>query len=219
MVAPPNMTTPRANAARDSGATLSQPGSVASVALRVLSGITGALVLLVASLFTLGTCLAAPLGIIAARRRARRRNRPFTRGGSWLGAAVASSIAIALVLLVVVALSPRSMLREIQKSVVASQDTVPAPDWLTRVFPQAARPDPTTQQLVKSPVFVALGAWSVSASLAHSLVRSPEARVGWVPCSSVTRSRVDHRREVSLPDARVADPGVPLHWISARLDI
>ncbi len=179
MVAPPNMTTPRANAPRGSGATLSQPGSVAGVALRVLSGITGAVILLVASVFTLGTCLAAPLGIIATRRRARRRNRPFTRGGSWLGAAVASSIAVALVLLVVVALSPRSMLREIQRSVAASQDTVPAPDWLTRVLPQAARPDPTTQQLVKSPVFVAFGS-VVGLGFACAFFGSMAGSAGWL---------------------------------------
>lgn len=158
---------------------MSRPGSEASVALRVLSGIAGALILLIASLFTFGTCLAAPLGMIAARRRARRRNRPFTRGGSWLGAAVASSIAVALALLVVVALSPRSMLREIQRSVAASPDTVPAPDWLTRVFPQAARPDPTTQQLVRSPVFVAFGS-VVGLGFACAFFGSIAGSAGWL---------------------------------------
>jgi hypothetical protein len=173
------MTTPRAHAPRDPEATLSRPGSVASVALRVLSGIAGALILLIASLFTFGTCLAAPLGIVAARRRARRRNRPFTRAGSWLGAAVASSIAVALAFLVGVALMPRSALRELQGSVVAAQDTARAPEWLTRVFPNAGRPDPTTRQLLKSPVFLGFGG-AVGLGFASVFLGSIAGSAGWL---------------------------------------
>ena len=125
------------------------------VPLRVLSGIGGVLVLLTSALFTLGTSLAAPLGMLAGRSLARRRGRRFTRASSWFAAAVASSVAVLLGFALVFASIPEGTFREIQKEAASAQarDTVQLPEWMARVFPQAARPDPVTQELVNSPAF------------------------------------------------------------------
>ncbi len=173
------MNTPYADAPRDPAATASQPGSRPSLALRVLSGIGGVAILLISALLTFGTCLAAPVGIIAARRRARRRDRPFTRGASWLGAVVASSIAVALALLVVLALIPQATLRQMQRTVAEARDTARAPEWITRVLPHAAHPDPTAQQLVKSPVFVVVsGVFGLG--FASAFLGSIAGSAGWL---------------------------------------
>lgn len=126
--------------------------------LRILSGLCGAVVLLVSAVFTLGTSLAAPLGILVARRRAQRRARPLTRFGSWLGAAIASAIAMAVLILVLAAFLPRGTFQEIQRSTAEARarDTTRAPAWMTKTFPQSARADSTTQQVVNSTAFLVI---------------------------------------------------------------
>jgi hypothetical protein len=129
----------------------------AHFALRVLSGIAAVFVLLTSALFTFGTSLAAPFGIFVARQLARRKGRPLTGLVSWLSSAAASSIAILLLLATVVAMMPPTTFQEIRDAVAAAQaeDTTALPDWMTRAFPPAARPDPVTREVVHSPVFTA----------------------------------------------------------------
>lgn len=125
------------------------------MALRLLSAIGGILVFLGSAVFTAGTALAAPIGILVGRRLAARKGRPFTVFGSWVSAAVASSIAVLLAFALVVVLTPAAEWREMQDAVATAQaqDTTPLPEWMTRVFPQAAKPDPVTQKVVGSPAF------------------------------------------------------------------
>lgn len=126
--------------------------------LRILSGLCGTVVLLASAAVTLGTSLAAPLGIMVARRRAQRRARPLTRFGSWFGSVIASAIAMAVVLLVIAAFIPRSMYREIQKGALEARarDTTRAPAWMTKAFPQGAQADSATRQLANSTAFVVI---------------------------------------------------------------
>jgi ABC-type dipeptide/oligopeptide/nickel transport system permease component len=125
-----------------------------TVLLRVLAGIGGAIILLTFALFTLGAGLGAPIGIIVARRRARRRDRPFTRAASWFAAVMASIITAGLVLVVVFALAPTSPLREFQNGAIkaqAAQDTATTPAWLRKAFPQTARSDSAAKEIMKNP--------------------------------------------------------------------
>ena len=126
-------------------------------ALRLLSGIAGVFVIVASALITLGTSLAAPLGIFVARRLARRNGRPLTRFGSWFSAATASSIAVLLALAALLGVNAQKTLREIQQASAAAsaRDTAPLPAWLTRAFPQAAHPDPVAQKIIRSPAFTA----------------------------------------------------------------
>ena len=134
-----------------------EQGQGESIVLRVLSGIAGVVVLLVSALFTLGAALAAPVGIYVARRRARRKNRPLTRGASWFNAVVASTVAVALGLLVLAAFMPRNTWQGIQKGMAearAAPDTARSPAWMKKAFPQTAPSDSAAQELMKSPGFV-----------------------------------------------------------------
>ena len=131
------------------------------LALRILSGLCGAVVLLSSAAVTLGTSLAAPLGILVARRRAQRRARPLTRFASWFGSVVASAIAMAVLLLVIAAFIPRSMYQEIQKGALEARaldttNTTRTPDWVTKALPQNAQADSAAQQLVNSTAFLVI---------------------------------------------------------------
>ena len=128
-----------------------------TVVLRVLSGIGGAVVLVTSALFTLGTSLAAPIGILVAYRRARRRDRPLTPGIAWFTAAIASIIAAGIVFLALFALMPGSARREFQRGMTEGQtarDTAATPAWLRKTFPQTARSDSAAKQIMKSPGFL-----------------------------------------------------------------
>src|SRR5207253_8357358 len=67
--------------------------SAGSILLRVLSGIGGTVLFVLAAIFTAGTALAAPLGMFFMRRRAVRLNRQPRRVASFLGAVIATSFA------------------------------------------------------------------------------------------------------------------------------
>jgi hypothetical protein len=157
------------------------PRSRLAISLRILSGLCGAVVLLASAVFTLGTSLAAPLGMFVVRRRAQQRGRPLTRFGSWLGAAIASSIAVAVALLVVFAFIPRSMYQEIQKGAVEARarDTTRTPAWMTKTFPRSARADSTTQQIVNSTAFLVIGG-ALGLGFACLFFGAISGSVGWV---------------------------------------
>ena len=130
--------------------------SVASILLRVLSGIGGTILFVLAAIFTAGTALAAPLGMFFMRRRAVRLKRQPSRLASFVGAVIASSVAALVLGIVVLVVLPHGTIREIEQKAAESgtQPTVTAPSWYTRVFPQTARGDSAAQQLVRSRGFV-----------------------------------------------------------------
>ncbi len=135
-----------------------RPSTVVRILLRVLSGIGGTILFAVAVILTVGTALAAPLGMLLMRRRAVRLHRQPTRVASFVGAVIASSAAALLLGAMFFVALPRGTIREIEQKAGQSQtpSTVNMPSWYTRMFPQAARTDSVTQQLVRSQGFVAV---------------------------------------------------------------
>ena len=123
---------------------------------RLLSGVGGVIVFLVAVVLSLGAALAAPFGIFLVNRRAIRHNRRPSWIASLVGAVLASSVAAAALGLVLFALAPRPTQQQLQTAVTETQRHPPVkmPAWYTRVFPQAARTDSATQQLMQSPGFM-----------------------------------------------------------------
>src|SRR5438034_114191 len=73
-----------------------RPSTVVRILLRVLSGIGGTILFAVAAILTVGTALAAPLGMLLMRRRAVRLHRQPSRVASFVGAVIASSAAASL---------------------------------------------------------------------------------------------------------------------------
>lgn len=116
----------------------------------------GAVLFLVALLVSLGTALAAPLGMLFVRRWTARHNRRSSVLASLMGAVLATAVTSAAVLLVVFMVRP-GLRQEIEQSSQEEQ-AKPAklPAWYTRMFPQAQRTDSATQQLVRSPAFTTL---------------------------------------------------------------
>lgn len=148
---------------------------------RVARAVVGALVLLVSALLTLGTSLAAPLGMAAAWVIARRRGRSLTRRASWLGAVAASSLAIALLFATLVLRAPNSVFREVQAAAAAADTSARArpPAWLARIAPQAAqRPDPLTGRFIRSRAFTLYVIVGVLVMLC-ALLGTVAGTVGW----------------------------------------
>jgi len=153
-----------------------------SKVLRVLSGVGGVVVLLTSALFTLGTSLAAPIGILVAHRRARRKDRALTAGVAWFTAAIASIIAAAIVFLALFALMPGNPFQEIQRGMTEAQtarDTAATPAWLRKAFPQSARSDSAAKEIMKSPGFLVV---TVALSLLFACVflGALGGSAGWV---------------------------------------
>lgn len=131
-----------------------QPETEESVVLRVLSGIAGVIVLLASGLFTLGSALAAPLGMFVALRRARRKGRPLTRGASWFSAIIASMLTLFVGLLVLFAFVPAKAWEEMQKGATEAQvarDTANAPAWTKSM--RSAQSDSLANKLATNPGF------------------------------------------------------------------
>src|SRR5688500_8865180 len=100
---------------------------------RILAAIAGALTLFFSSTITLGTVLAAPLGVLAACALARRKNRPLSRGAAWLGAVIASFIAVPLVFAGLLLMAPPgtvASVRAAMDSAQANQKPAALPPWL-----------------------------------------------------------------------------------------
>jgi hypothetical protein len=126
------------------------------IVIRVLSGLAGVTLFVLAGILTAGTALAAPLGMLLMRRRALRLNRPLSRVASLVGAVIASSVAALLLCIVFFAVVPRGTIDGMERQAATSQPqpTVRMPSWYGRVFPQAARADSATRQLARSREFV-----------------------------------------------------------------
>ena len=120
---------------------LADRGPAASVIQRIAAAIGGGLTLFFCSTFTLGTVLVAPLGVLAARAVARRRQRPFTRVTAWVGALLISFIAVPVVFAGIFAMAPPgtvAAVRAAMDSAQAEQKPAEVPEWLRKMNPPAA---------------------------------------------------------------------------------
>lgn len=125
------------------------------MSLRLLSGLGGLLILVVGLLFSVGAILAAPLGIWLVNRWARRHDRRPSRVASLVGAVLASSVLAGILWGIIFTLIPRPTPEQLQSAVEQGQSrpAVKLPDWYAKSFPQSARADSASQQLVQSPGF------------------------------------------------------------------
>ncbi len=102
--------------------------------VRLLGGSGAVIVFLIALIASLGAALGAPLGLFLVRRRARRRNRHATVVGVVIWGVFGS-------------LMPRPTPEELNRP-------TKLPAWYTKAFPQVARADSASDQLMRSPGFV-----------------------------------------------------------------
>jgi len=123
--------------------------------VRLLGGIAGVVICLVALVGSLGAALGAPFGMYLVARWARRRARPPNRIASLFGAVAASSVLAMLIWGIVFLLMPRPTQDQLNSAVTEAQrQPTKLPEWYTRLFPQAARTDSVSERLMRSPGFV-----------------------------------------------------------------
>ena len=125
--------------------------------VRVLSGIAGVVICIVALVGSLGAALGAPIGLYLVARWARRRKRQPNRIASLFGAVVGSSVLAVLIWGLIFLLMPRPTQDQLNSAVTEAQrQPTKLPEWYTRLFPQAAaaRTDSVSERLMRSPGFV-----------------------------------------------------------------
>lgn len=134
-------------------APLSSPETKVSPALRVLSGAGGFIVAIVAFFVSLGAALGAPIGLAFVRRSARRRNRQPTRLALLFGSIIASAIAGIVIWGVLISFVPRPSQKDLDRAVDQAQARreTRLPAWYAKTFPQAARTDSATNEMMRSP--------------------------------------------------------------------
>ncbi len=115
--------------------------------VRLLGGSGAVIVFLIALIASLGAALGAPLGLFLVRRRARRRNRHTSRIASFVGAVASATVVGVVIWGVFGSLMPRPTPEELNGS-------TKLPAWYTKAFPQAARTDSASEQLMRSPGFL-----------------------------------------------------------------
>ena len=150
---------------------------------RILAAVAAALTLFFSATFTLGTVLVAPIGVLAARGLARRGNRPLSRGAAWLGAVVASFLAVPLVfggLFLAAPPGTAAAVRSAMDSAQARQKPAELPPWLERVTPPTtARQRAASEQLASSrPFLVVFG--TIGVIMACSILGTIAGSIGWV---------------------------------------
>jgi predicted PurR-regulated permease PerM len=167
---------------RDSHATSAEP-PVASAIRRFAAALAGAVVLVFCSTFTLGTVLAAPIGVLAARALARRGQRRLTRAAAWFAAVLASFIAVPIVFGVLLAKAPDGTIesvRAVMDSAQAQQKQPELPEWLQRISPPGAQQqNAATQKLVSSRPFVVVFG-IIGALMVCSVFGTIAGSIGWV---------------------------------------
>jgi len=123
--------------------------------VRLLSGILGVVICLVALVGSLGAALGAPVGMYLVARWTRRRERQPNRIASLFGAVVASSVLAVLIWGMVFLLMPRPTQDQLNSAVTEAQrQPTKLPEWYTRLFPQVARTDSVSERVMRSPGFV-----------------------------------------------------------------
>jgi len=154
-----------------------------SFVIRLPSGIGGVLVFLLALIGSLGTAIAAPLGMLVVRRWTARHNRRRSVLASIVGAMLATSLAAAALFLVLFAVMPSPTQQDIQKAAREAQSKpVQLPDWYTKTFPQSAREsaraDSATQQLMRNPQFMTI-AMVLAGGFAALMLGALGGGLGW----------------------------------------
>ena len=149
---------------------------------RILSGLGGALLLVVGGIISLGTALAAPIAMLLVRARARRKGRAFSRLTSWVAAAAGSSVATAIAMGIIFAGKPAGTFArmEARDDSVRAEHLAHPPAWLSRLAPAAGTPfDPGTTSIMRSRwthrYFQLLGASAICAAFG-----SLSGTLGWV---------------------------------------
>lgn len=101
---------------------------------RAGAGLLGLAALLSAGLFTLGTAIAAPLGVLLVWWLAKRSGRSLSRPVSWMGAVGASTLAIALGFAFIFAKLPEG---EMDRVIAEAQsaEAPPPPAWVEKIAP------------------------------------------------------------------------------------
>jgi hypothetical protein len=160
-------------------------GTQPSMIRRIAAGAAGIAALIVTTLFTLGTVLVAPLGVLVARALARRRKRELSRGAAWLGAVSASIVGVVLVFGGMIAVAPpetRDLLRAAVDSAQAQeqkQKPTELPAWLRRINPQAAQQNAAADRLASSRGFVTFFGF-VGVVMACSMLGTLSGSIGWL---------------------------------------
>jgi hypothetical protein len=93
------------------------------VPIRLLAGVVGTLVLLISALFSFGSSLVAPLGILATGAIAQRGGSRPTRPTTWVGAIIASMTALLLGAAVIYLVLPPDV-RETFRATIDSAQTL-----------------------------------------------------------------------------------------------
>ena len=154
-----------------------------SLLRRIVAGCAGIATLIFTALLTLGTVLAAPVGVLAARALARRRHRTLSRGAAWLGAVSASIIAVPLVFAGMLAIAPPGTADLLRAAVDSAQAQEPKPadlpDWLTRMNPQAAQQNAVADRLASSRGFTMFFG-IIGGVMAVSMLGTLSGSIGWV---------------------------------------
>ena len=113
---------------------------------QILAGVCGAIVLVVAAVFTLGGAVLAVMGIGLAALIARQRSRPLSRAMSWLAAGVAVQITLLALAGYAAVKAPAGTLATIQHTMDSTQaHQPPPPAWLDRIAPGASARARSTQ--------------------------------------------------------------------------
>ena len=149
---------------------------------RVLAGLAGVLTLISAAPFTIGSVLAAPLGVLGARAVARRRGRVLTRGAAWLGAVVGSFVAVALVMAAVFMTLPPGFVGEVRAAADSAQAHQPPPEipkWLERINPAARQQAAANDRLMQNNTFMVIGG-IIGSLMASSMLGTIAGSIGWL---------------------------------------
>ena len=158
-------------------------GTQPSMIRRIAAGLAGIGTLIVTTILTLGTVLAAPIGVLAARALARRGNRELTLGAAWLGAVIASFLALMIGVAGWMAMAPPET-RDLMRAVIDSaqaQEAKPTetPAWLQRINPQTTQQNAAVDKLAKSRGFITFFG-AVGLVMACSMLGTLSGSIGWL---------------------------------------
>ena len=115
----------------------------ASLVGRIAALLAGGTILLVAAVGSVGLVLVAPLGVWVTHRVQRARGRTVSLFDRWIGAVAATTIAMVLVAVALVAMIPRDTWRQVRQSAdsaSAEAQKQPPPAWLRHMVPAASQP-------------------------------------------------------------------------------
>jgi len=156
---------------------------------RGFAAIAGVALMVTMSIVTLGLALLAPIGMIVARKIARRENTPLTFFTSWLGAAFGVCAALIVAALVTIAVMPSGTFAGIGKtadSVSTASSKQPPPAWLEKMYPgstERARATPTNSPMVRT---FTVASTVMGVVLLYSLLAMLIGTAGWVPSLLLT---------------------------------